>query len=87
MQQLKKHTNKLVLMFDNDDAGAKAFNRSLPELLNIGFQVDKAVYPGKDPDEYFQKLIQALNPQPLNLSTNRRCIDISMPPVNGRCCR
>jgi DNA primase len=59
MQQLKKHTNKLVLMFDNDDAGAKAFNRSLPELLAIGFQVEKANYEGKDPDEFFNVIASA----------------------------
>jgi DNA primase len=72
MHGLKKFANKLVLMFDNDDAGAKAFNKSLPELLTIGFRVDKAVYPGKDPDEYFQKLntstSQPSTSQPLNLN-------------------
>jgi DNA primase len=54
MSQLKKFTTKVVLMFDNDDAGCKAFNRSLPELLQLGFQVLRADYAEKDPDLFFQ---------------------------------
>lgn len=64
MQQLKKYTNKVVLMFDNDPpkengepgAGTIAFNRALPELLQMGFKVEKAIYDGKDPDEYFNSI-------------------------------
>ncbi|RYZ60974.1 MAG: DNA primase, partial [Chitinophagaceae bacterium] len=55
MAALKKHSTSIACMFDNDDAGQKAFQRSLPELLSNGFQVSRVPYTGKDPDEWVQK--------------------------------
>lgn len=56
MRLLKKHTGNLVMMLDNDSAGKTAFQKALPMLLKEGFRVDVAIYPGKDPDEFFQAI-------------------------------
>lgn len=55
IQLLKKYCNKVVAMFDNDAAGKTAFNKSLPDLLNAGLQVDHVAYEEKDPDLQLQK--------------------------------
>lgn len=54
MNILKKHTNSLSMMFDNDQAGVDAFQRALPDLLQQGFYVSRIRYEGKDPDEWLQ---------------------------------
>ncbi len=49
MKLLKKVTNHLVIMRDNDEAGETSFSSSLPPLLKEGFKVERATYEGDDP--------------------------------------
>ena len=53
---IKRMANNIVLLFDGDDAGAKATMRSIDELLNIGV-TPKVVRleDNLDPDEYIKK--------------------------------
>lgn len=49
---LKRYTNNVVLVYDNDSAGKSAMERALPILLEQGLDVSIALIPeGKDPDE------------------------------------
>ncbi|MCB9638761.1 MAG: DNA primase [Myxococcales bacterium] len=53
---LRRYSQKLVLLFDGDEAGIKAAERSLALLLPAGFSVDALFLPDKeDPDSYLQK--------------------------------
>jgi DNA primase len=53
---LHRYTQKLILLFDGDDAGIKAAERSLALLLPAGFSVDALFLPDKeDPDSYLQR--------------------------------
>lgn len=50
---LKKYANKVIILFDSDDAGIKATLRSIPILIENGIYVRVAqVEDAKDPDEY-----------------------------------
>ena len=49
--ELSKHTKTVVLMLDGDDAGRRAANSAIPNLLSAGLKVKVAFLPeGKDPD-------------------------------------
>ena len=53
---LKKYADKVILMFDNDEAGIKATLKAIPLLVQNGISVRVAVLEGaKDPDEYIKK--------------------------------
>ena len=53
---LKKYANKVILLFDSDDAGVKATLRAIPILVENGIYVRVAqVENAKDPDEYISK--------------------------------
>ena len=53
---LKKYANKVIILFDSDDAGIKATLRAIPILTNNGIYVRVAqVENAKDPDEYIAK--------------------------------
>ncbi len=53
---LKRYVDEVVLCFDSDDAGQKAAERSLPELLAQGLGVRLAVMPrGDDPDSMIRR--------------------------------
>ncbi len=53
---LHRYTQKLILLFDGDEAGIKAAERSLALLLPAGFSVDALFLPDKeDPDSYLQR--------------------------------
>lgn len=54
MKLLKKYTDTIIWMGDNDKAGEDAFIRALPEMLSHEFEVLKVKYDGKDPDEFFR---------------------------------
>lgn len=65
---LKKYTDRVVLCYDNDEAGRKATQRSMQVLSSLDLQVRVlSLKGGKDPDEiiktqgrdYFQRLIDA----------------------------
>ena len=50
---LSRRTKKVVLLFDGDEAGQKAMERSLEVLLPAGLRVHTAVLPaGEDPDSF-----------------------------------
>ena len=55
-QAIKKHRDKVAILFDSDEAGTKAALRAIPFLSGAGlsirvFQVENA----KDPDEYIKR--------------------------------
>lgn len=53
---LKKYANKVIILFDSDDAGTKATLRAIPILVDNGIYVRVAqVENAKDPDEYITK--------------------------------
>lgn len=53
---LKKYANKVILLFDSDDAGVNAVLRAIPILIQNGIYVKVAqVENAKDPDEYISK--------------------------------
>ena len=53
---LKKYANKVILLFDSDDAGDKATLRAIAILVENGIYVRVAqVENAKDPDEYISK--------------------------------
>jgi DNA primase len=53
---LKRYVDEVILCFDSDDAGQKAAERSLPELLAQGLGVRLAVMPrGDDPDSMIRR--------------------------------
>ena len=53
---LKKYANKVITLFDSDDAGIKATLRAIPILVENGIYVRVAqVENAKDPDEYISK--------------------------------
>ncbi len=50
---LKKYANKVIILFDSDDAGIKATLRAIPILVENGIYVRVTqVEDAKDPDEY-----------------------------------
>ena len=52
---LKRYVDSVVLVFDGDEAGLKASERSLPLLLNEGLEVKFLSLPkGQDPDDFIQ---------------------------------
>ena len=53
---LKKYVGTVVLIFDGDDAGMRAAERSLPLLLAEGLEVKSITLPDKqDPDNFIQQ--------------------------------
>nr|WP_317356902.1 DNA primase [uncultured Tyzzerella sp.] len=53
---LKKYANKVITLFDSDDAGIKATLRAIPILIENGIYVRVAqVKDAKDPDEFISK--------------------------------
>lgn len=52
---LKRYANKVVIMYDSDEAGIKATLRAIPILKNEGIEVKVLqLEEGKDPDEYIK---------------------------------
>ncbi len=55
-QAIKRVCNRVVLMFDSDNAGLKASRKSIPVLLDHGLNVFMLRLPGvKDPDEFIAR--------------------------------
>ncbi len=55
-RNLRRRTKNVVLLFDGDEAGQKAMERSLEVLLPAGVRVHAAVLPaGEDPDDFLEK--------------------------------
>lgn len=53
---IKKYTNNVIILFDNDEAGLKATLRTIPILTKNGLEVKVAQTIGaKDPDEFIGK--------------------------------
>ncbi len=53
---LKRYTKNVLLLYDGDDAGRKAVNRSIPVLLKTGLNVKVSLLPeGEDPDSIIDK--------------------------------
>ena len=53
---LKRHTEQLVILYDNDGAGKKAALRAIPILRNNGINVKVLqLEDAKDPDEFLEK--------------------------------
>jgi DNA primase len=53
IQMLKKHTSRVILAFDGDQAGQDAAKRFISDLKQSGFNVFVAEFTGgKDPDDY-----------------------------------
>jgi len=53
---IKRYTNRVLLLFDGDDAGRNAAARSLPILLNEGLHARGLFLPDNlDPDDFLQK--------------------------------
>lgn len=79
LNNLKKFTNKVLLIFDGDEAGITAAQRSLLPLFNGGFTVKIVLLPEKeDPASFLQKygekafktyLSKALSPVDLIIKT------------------
>jgi DNA primase len=54
--QLRRRTAQVVLLFDGDDAGNRAVERSLEVLLPAGLRVKVAALPGgEDPDSFLAR--------------------------------
>ncbi len=52
---IKRYTNRVLLLFDGDEAGKNAAARSLPILLNEGLHARGLFLPDKlDPDDYLK---------------------------------
>ena len=52
---IKRYTNRVLLLFDGDDAGRAAARRSLPILLAAGLHARGLFLPGnQDPDDYLK---------------------------------
>ena len=55
-RRLRRYSREVVLLFDGDDAGRKAAERSLPHLADAGLRVRAAFLPnGEDPDTLLEK--------------------------------
>ncbi|NQZ95985.1 MAG: DNA primase [Myxococcales bacterium] len=55
-RELHRRTQTVVLMFDGDEAGQKAIERSLEVLLPAGLRVEAALLPpGEDPDDFLRR--------------------------------
>jgi DNA primase len=55
-RQLRRRTGEVVLLFDGDEAGQRAVERSLALLLPEGLRVRAAeLPPGEDPDTYLEQ--------------------------------
>ncbi|MDY0191549.1 MAG: DNA primase [Desulfuromonas sp.] len=53
---LKRYVDQVVLLFDQDQAGQKACFRAMPELLQVGLQLQTLSLPaGDDPDSCVQR--------------------------------
>jgi len=52
---LLKSTNKIILMFDMDEAGKKATMSTIKNLYTTDFQIAVSKYPAKDPDDLTKK--------------------------------
>ncbi len=87
--ELKKLSNRVILMFDGDGAGQKANYRSLDILREEGFSVKVAMMPEKlDPDEILktqgsQKINEivenALDPMDFLIESELKKYDLSNP--------
>jgi DNA primase len=56
VQQIRRFTTTAVALFDGDEAGLRAADRSLPMFLDAGVEALNLALPGaKDPDEYIQE--------------------------------
>jgi len=53
--EISKLTNKIITMYDMDQAGSKATLGTIELLYNRGFQIAVAKYDAKDPDELVKK--------------------------------
>ena len=50
---MKRYADEVLVAYDGDEAGEKAFGRSLPILLGVGLVVRRLTLPeGMDPDSY-----------------------------------
>lgn len=82
---LKRYTRNIVILFDGDEAGEKAAERSLPILLAEGLIPKGVVLPDKlDPDEYIaEKGVDSLRnllihaPELFNLQLEREAKNYS----------
>lgn len=55
-RMIKRYTNKVLLLFDGDEAGRNAARRSLPILLGEGLHARGLFLPDQlDPDEFLQE--------------------------------
>lgn len=55
LNTLKKYTNELLFIYDNDIAGNKAWVKNGKLAVQMGFSVSVLVLPeGKDPDSFFE---------------------------------
>ncbi len=53
---LARFTDKIIMMFDSDEAGQKAISRSIDVFSSGAFDIQIASVPsGKDPDEFFKE--------------------------------
>lgn len=53
---LKRYTNEVVLVYDNDAAGIKAALRAIPILSSAGLKIKVLQIPGeKDPDDFIKE--------------------------------
>jgi DNA primase len=74
-RQLRRRTQEVVLLFDGDDAGQRAVERSLALLLPEGLRVRAAVLPaGDDPDTYLERH---------GADALRRLVDEAAPALEG----
>jgi DNA primase len=61
---LKRYTDHVILMRDNDNAGEESFKKALPVLLKEGFIIEKRIYGyvndvliAKDADDWVNKIV------------------------------
>jgi len=55
-RMLKRYVDQVVLLFDQDQAGQKACFRAMPDLLQVGLQLQTLSLPaGDDPDTYVKR--------------------------------
>jgi DNA primase len=56
LNMLKKLTDKILLLFDGDDPGIRAWMRNLENILRNGFEIKICMLPaGFDPDKFIDE--------------------------------
>jgi DNA primase len=79
LEILKKVTNKLLLIYDNDETGIPSVKKDVKMLSEYNFNCDYILPDGKDCAEYFEKNIDSY--------TFLNNMDFKLKKLGGKLCR